>query len=112
PPAFSPPLFRQSNLDHFEKIVEAVVAWTPEEAAVCELYSGVGVLGLSVAHKCRFVRCSDVNSFNPRSFEKTRRTLSPNLQKRVSFLAMSAEDAIEDGEAEDCDVLIVDPPRK
>lgn len=34
------------------------------------------------------------------------------LQSRVSFEAMSAEDAMEDGESEGCEVLIVDPPRK
>lgn len=68
----SPPLFRQANLDHFERIVEAVVEWVPEGSGVCELYAGVGVLGLNCALKARFVRCSDVNSFNPRSFERSR----------------------------------------
>ena len=46
--------------------------WVPEGSGVCELYAGVGVLGLNVAAKAAFVRCSDVNSFNPRSFEKSR----------------------------------------
>lgn len=41
-----------------------------------------------------------------------RRSLPSNLQKRVSFEAMSADEAMEDGESEDCEVLIVDPPRK
>lgn len=41
-----------------------------------------------------------------------RKTLPPNLQKRVSFEAMSADEAMEDGESEGCEVLIVDPPRK
>lgn len=52
--------------------MEAVVDWVPEGSGVCELYAGVGVLGLNVAAKAAFVRCSDVNSFNPRSFEKSR----------------------------------------
>lgn len=68
----SPPLFRQGNLDHFERIVQAVIDWVPEGSGVCELYAGVGVLGLNCAHKASFVRCSDVNSFNPRSFERSR----------------------------------------
>ena len=41
-----------------------------------------------------------------------RRSLPLKLQSRVSFEAMSAEDAMEDGESEGCEVLIVDPPRK
>lgn len=46
--------------------------WVPEGSGVCEMYAGVGVLGLNVAAKAAFVRCSDVNSFNPRSFERSR----------------------------------------
>lgn len=38
--------------------------------------------------------------------------MPPKLQRRVSFETLTAEEAIEDGEAEDCEVLIVDPPRK
>lgn len=68
----SPPHFRQANLDHFESIVEAVVDWVPEGSAVCELYAGVGVLGINCASKASLVRCSDLNAFNPRSFERAR----------------------------------------
>lgn len=68
----SPPLFRQGNLDHFERIVDEVVEWVPEGSGVCELYAGVGVLGLNCASRASFVRCSDVNAFNPRSFERSR----------------------------------------
>lgn len=42
----------------------------------------------------------------------SRRSLPSGLQKRVSFEAMSADEAMEDGESENCEVLIVDPPRK
>lgn len=41
-----------------------------------------------------------------------RRSLPSSLQKRVSFEAMSADEAMEDGESEGCEVLVVDPPRK
>ena len=30
----------------------------------------------------------------------------------MSYEVLSAEEALEDGEADDCEVLIVDPPRK
>lgn len=41
-----------------------------------------------------------------------RRHLPPEVQRQVSFEVLSAEDAINEGEADGCDVLIVDPPRK
>lgn len=53
-----------------------MVDWVPEGSGVCEMYAGVGVLGLSCASKAAFVRCSDVNSFNPRSFERSRYLLA------------------------------------
>lgn len=41
-----------------------------------------------------------------------RRCLPPELQRKVTYEALSADEALEDGEADDCEVLIVDPPRK
>jgi 23S rRNA (uracil1939-C5)-methyltransferase len=84
--SFSPQLFRQANLDQFSAIVAAVADWTPPGATVCELYAGVGVLGLNVLHKAEWVRCSDVNSANPRAFERARERIQPQrLASQVSY---------------------------
>jgi 23S rRNA (uracil1939-C5)-methyltransferase len=84
--SFSPQLFRQANLDQFSAIVAAVADWTPPGATVCELYAGVGVLGLNVLHKAEWVRCSDVNSANPRAFERAKERIQPpRLASQVSY---------------------------
>jgi 23S rRNA (uracil1939-C5)-methyltransferase len=84
--SFSPQLFRQANLDQFSAIVAAVADWTPAGATVCELYAGVGVLGLNVLHKAEWVRCSDVNSANPRAFERAKERIQPQrLASQVSY---------------------------
>eukprot|EP00639_Heterosigma_akashiwo_P015852 CAMPEP_0206392796 /NCGR_PEP_ID=MMETSP0294-20121207/20222_1 /ASSEMBLY_ACC=CAM_ASM_000327 /TAXON_ID=39354 /ORGANISM="Heterosigma akashiwo, Strain CCMP2393" /LENGTH=511 /DNA_ID=CAMNT_0053846043 /DNA_START=208 /DNA_END=1744 /DNA_ORIENTATION=- len=109
----SPQSFRQGNLDAFSKLVERIDPWVPEGARICELYSGVGIIGLNMAHKAEWVRCSDISPSIPRSFEKTVAALGdPALARRVSYLDLSAEDALAFGEAEDATVLVVDPPRK
>ncbi|KAG5177747.1 S-adenosyl-L-methionine-dependent methyltransferase [Tribonema minus] len=110
--SFSPALFRQANLDQFGRIVEAVREWTPNGAAVCELYAGVGLLGLSVADKAEWVRCSDVNAANPRAFARARERLAPDVAARTTYQALSAVDAVEEGEADGATCIIVDPPRK
>ena len=45
---FTPAIFRQANLDAFERIIDQVVAFVPKGSRVCELYSGIGVIGLNV----------------------------------------------------------------
>ncbi|CAM9317158.1 unnamed protein product, partial [Chrysoparadoxa australica] len=110
--SLSPQLFRQGNLDQFDHVVAEAVRWTPEGAKVCELYAGVGVIGLAMAHNCEWVRCSDVNDANPRAFNRGQSSLPEEMQKKVSYQALSAEEAIEEGEADDADVMVVDPPRK
>ena len=44
---FSPMAFRQGNMDGFEAIAEHVAKSVPPGAKVCELYAGVGLLGMT-----------------------------------------------------------------
>lgn len=60
--------------------------WVPEGSGVCELYAGVGVLGLNCASKASFVRCSDVNSFNPRSFDRSRWRFDKNTRYKNVYI--------------------------
>ena len=75
---FSPLTFRQGNLDGFDILAKDVAKWVPGGSKVCELYAGVGLLGLtSLVHHAQldspltWVRCSDENPANLRSFTRS-----------------------------------------
>jgi tRNA/tmRNA/rRNA uracil-C5-methylase (TrmA/RlmC/RlmD family) len=72
---FGPQIFRQANLELFEAVVEEVRAWTPLNSVVCELYSGVGVLGLNLAAQCAELHCSDSNEFLKEPFRRSLQSL-------------------------------------
>jgi len=90
---FSPLVFRQGNLDGFDVIANDVARAVPGGSKVCELYAGVGMLGLTslVFHHqnheayrdqidgygepLTWVRCSDENPANPRCFSASVRSL-------------------------------------
>lgn len=74
---FSPMTFRQGNLDGFSVLALDVAQAVPPGSKVCELYAGVGVLGLTaLAHHhygpeaLKWIRCSDENPHNPRCFNR------------------------------------------
>ena len=109
---FSPTSFRQANLDGFANIVSAILPVIPEGSVVCELYGGMGLIGLSVVHRCRELRASDENPNSVRAFELARHSLPAELAERAFFRPFAAVEALREGEAAGADVLIVDPPRK
>jgi len=109
---FSPQAFRQGNLDGFDNIAQQVANEVPGGSKVCELYAGVGVLGLTTL-SLRFreagaamedfewfgdeeseekkplawLRCSDENPNNPRCFNRavgSMPTEATGRQKRFS----------------------------
>ncbi len=74
--------FRQGNLDGFDVLALDVARAVPGNAKVCELYAGVGVLGLTAlayhaeeGTPLEWLRCSDENPANPRCFERSVSTL-------------------------------------
>eukprot|EP00667_Euglena_gracilis_P007324 EG_transcript_7396 len=111
---FPPTVFRQANLDAFQRIIDAVVRVVPAGAAVCELYSGIGVIGLNVLLRCDavWVRCSDDNPNLAAPFAAAVRLLPEPLQSRATFRCLPALEALRAGEAAGASVLLVDPPRK
>ena len=92
---FSPQAFRQGNLDGFDVLSKHVANEVPGGSKVCELYAGVGVLGLTALslrareaeaamedvewfedeetekkEPLAWLRCSDENPNNPRCFNR------------------------------------------
>eukprot|EP00607_Mallomonas_marina_P006455 CAMPEP_0182430272 /NCGR_PEP_ID=MMETSP1167-20130531/38994_1 /TAXON_ID=2988 /ORGANISM="Mallomonas Sp, Strain CCMP3275" /LENGTH=488 /DNA_ID=CAMNT_0024615183 /DNA_START=99 /DNA_END=1565 /DNA_ORIENTATION=+ len=112
---FRPQVFRQANLDAFEKLVlPAVERAVLEKERVSELYAGLGVIGLNVVHKSTEVLCSDRDSTRggDEMFDKGADTLPESDRERVYYEPLSAAEAVEQGQLEGAGVLIVDPPRK
>jgi 23S rRNA (uracil1939-C5)-methyltransferase len=74
---FSPLAFRQGNMDGFDILANDVARAVPGGSKVCELYAGVGLLGLTAlayhhdADPLVWVRCSDENPANPRCFSRS-----------------------------------------
>lgn len=76
---FSPLAFRQGNLDGFDVLANDVARSIPSGSKVCELYAGVGLLGVTALayhsnhgdSPLTWVRCSDENPANPRCFHRS-----------------------------------------
>ena len=93
---FSPYVFRQGNLGGFGEIAREVWEAVPRGSRVCELYAGVGLLGLSallhhgkleeedgVKGGLRWLRCSDENPENARCFDRTVSTMPMHITGRT-----------------------------
>ena len=110
---FKPQVFRQANLDLFaSSIIPMVVSHIPKDAKVAELYSGIGIIGLNIAEKASEVLCSDSNEYVDEIFNDCADSLPEMSQQKVFFENLSAEEAVEKGQCNDAEVLIVDPPRR
>merc|ERR1712146_872575 len=100
---FVPQLFRQGNLDGFSNLVKVLKNYVPENAKVCELYAGVGIIGLNLIDKIESLKFSDINPFLQDSVDKTLNTLYERtereqglekrkaLEKKIKFQVATAE---------------------
>jgi 23S rRNA (uracil1939-C5)-methyltransferase len=110
---FRPQIFRQANLEAFGAgILPNVVKNVPPGSKVAELYSGIGVLGLNVASRAQEVLCSDSNEYVEEVFDRCADSLLEGDQDKVFYENLPAEEAVEEGQCEEAEVLIVDPPRR
>ena len=94
---FSPMVFRQANYEGFAEIAKQVSLVIPNGSKVCELYAGVGLLGLSallhhgkLAEKydereggIQWLRCSDENPENERCFERAVSSMPMKITGRL-----------------------------
>jgi 23S rRNA (uracil1939-C5)-methyltransferase len=107
---YPPDAFCQNNPKVYAQIVAQVRGWVPQGADVLELYAGVGALGLSVLPRARRVRFNEVAPGSLAGLQMGIDALPPALGERTQVLpGRAGQWAAAVG---DCDVLIVDPPRK
>lgn len=105
--------YLQANIDAFESgIIPAVVKSVPDNSIVAELYSGIGVLGLNIASKSQAVFCSDSNEFVDDVFDDCVESLPEEHREKAFYENVSADEAVNAGQCDEADVMIVDPPRK
>jgi len=87
---FSPLAFRQGNIDGFDILANDVAKTVPGGSKVCELYGGVGVLGLTALayhaqegqYPLSWLRVSDENPNNPRCFSRAVASLPAEVTGR------------------------------
>lgn len=108
--ALHPACFAQAHLSLFEDILKKIQECILPNKTVVEIYAGIGMIGLSVAHKVKKLICSEINPYAEECFHLTRLQLKPELQKKVSFLCASADKCLH--LIDEAEVIIVDPPRK
>lgn len=98
---FTPLAFRQGNLDGFDILAMDVARAVQGGSKVCELYAGVGVLGLTALayHAAQdkplaWIRCSDENPANPRCFHRAVDSLPPSVNGRDRIKPRDEDDGM------------------
>mmetsp|Transcript_700 Transcript_700/g.1095 ORF Transcript_700/g.1095 Transcript_700/m.1095 type:complete len:536 (+) Transcript_700:86-1693(+) len=124
---FPPNVFRQANLDAFTKIVATIRNYIiqynrsrPKQQgplpSCLELYGGVGTIGLHLHDLTSNLLSSDENPFNIDCFMSSVKLLGKKAQGRIKYLSKDATSVVKDEssfpQANEVEVLIVDPPRK
>eukprot|EP01041_Mallomonas_annulata_P003639 gene3639-7255_t len=108
----------RANIDSFANIVRSIRDWllrpdgSSSRSECVELYGGVGTIGLNCLDLLSSLHCSDENPHNKACFDASLATLPKNLSERAVYQSASASTVARSGGLVDCDVLIVDPPRK
>lgn len=127
--SFGPASFQQVNLQVFEKILQDMKLALMEllgdigrnddgRLRILELCSGVGVIGLSLAHAASqdlkvSLLSTDVNPNCADLFhENAKRTFPEEQDCDVKFSACTAAEALAALASDGADVLVIDPPRR
>lgn len=102
----APTSFFQVNTEVFEKVIEKI-RQEIEGRNVVDLYAGVGVIGICVADLCQRIIAIEQDQS---SVKDGIRNAGLNKVSNIEFIIGKAEDKI--GLIDDCETLILDPPRK
>jgi 23S rRNA (uracil1939-C5)-methyltransferase len=113
---FPPSVFRQANLDAFEKLLlPKLLSYIPPRASIVELFAGVGVISLAAlgdpSLQLLSVTCTEINEFGEAPFKRALRLLRPPADVDVRYMVGSDDDTVWEAVDGDADVVIVDPPR-
>ena len=109
---FAPQCFRQANLRQFFEIVKAAKRFVRPGDAVVEFYGGVASIGAHLLDVAASVACSDENPWNDGCVALLKARLPPALAAKLTYEPRAAGDLARAGRLADCDVVLVDPPRK
>lgn len=114
---FAPTVFRQANLDAFEKlIIPRLLSYIPRHSSLVELYGGVGVISLAALKQqsdlaLKAVTVTELNQFASAPFRKSLSQFDRAIRDRVKYIVGSDDDTVDKAVNEDAEVVIVDPPR-
>jgi tRNA/tmRNA/rRNA uracil-C5-methylase (TrmA/RlmC/RlmD family) len=113
---FPPGAFGQSHLPLAEEIALSIHSAVPEGARVAEFYAGCGPVGLGLTQRAAEVRFNEINPHGLRGLELGLAALSqpgdsqaPARSTTQVHTGCAGDNAAM---ASDCDVVLVDPPRK
>jgi 23S rRNA (uracil1939-C5)-methyltransferase len=107
---YGPASFGQANLPLFERMLVKIKELVLPQACVVEYYAGVGVIGLYLADKGRWIRCSEMNPYAENYFNQSCSRLSQEITKKLTFSSRSTQQALS--LMDEATTVIVDPPRK
>jgi 23S rRNA (uracil1939-C5)-methyltransferase len=107
---YPPGAFGQSNPEVAAQIIEHIRAQIPDGARVAEFYAGVGAIGLSLLARVGALRLNESSPHSLEGLERGIAQLDAALQERIRVTPGPAAQAPQ--MAADCEVVIVDPPRR
>lgn len=107
---YPPGAFGQNNLEIAERIVQQVAAAVPPGSTVTEYYAGVGAIGLSILDRVARIALNELAGPSLQGLELGLAQLGAADRAKVQVLPGAAGQACM--QAQDADVVIVDPPRK
>ena len=106
---FPPGAFGQSHLALADRLVAAVHAEVPEAARVAEFHAGCGAIGLGLLARGQRVSFNEIDASSLRGLAQGL-AAQPDARERAHVLPGAAGENLQ--ALDDCDVAIVDPPRK